>query len=290
MLLAVMSDIHSNFPALSACVEDARAAGAEGFVFLGDYISDLAYPRQTLDLLYEMRKQWPCWFLRGNREDYMLRAWKEGRTFRKGSKEGSLRYTFRQLREKDLEFFEYLPIYSRIFADGVWIEAAHAERHTNAHVFEEDDPYLDWVFGDMQTGLLLTGHSHRQYERRKDGKVILNPGALGIPQGRAGYAQYALADISDGCIRTELRAVPYDGAAVIRAQFDSGLAGQAGMWAISILNNIVSGGNPMLDLLKRVEARDGAYDEDIWQQEASSLGLALTPEELLRRWDSIDRE
>lgn len=285
MRLAVMSDIHSNYPALRACVEDARAAGAEGFVFLGDYISDLAYPRQTMDLLYGLKGKYPCWFLRGNREDYMLRAWREGTIFRKGSKEGSLRYTFRQLREKDLVFFEGLPIYRKMMIDGVWIEAAHAERLTNAHVFEEDDPYLDTVFADMQTSLLLTGHSHRQYIRCRDGRQILNPGALGIPQGRPGYAQYAIADVSAGDIRTELRGIAYHVPEVIREQFDSGLAAQAGLWAISILNNIVSGGNPMLDLLKRVEARDGAYSEDIWQEEAASLGLALTQEELLYRWD-----
>lgn len=289
MRLAVMSDIHSNSPALSACLEDARTAGAEGYVFLGDYISDLAYPRRCLERLYALREEAPCWFLRGNREDYMLRAWKEGRQFRQGSKEGSLRYTFGELQDEDLEFFDGLPIYRKIFVDGVWLEAAHAERSTNAHVFAEADAYLDTVFGDMETALLLTGHSHRQYIRRSGGRTVLNPGALGIPQGKPGYAQYALADISTGVLSVQLRAVPYDVPRVIREQYESGLAAQAGLWAVSILNNIVSGENPMLDLLRRVEASDGAYREEIWHREAEALGLAMTPEELLRRWEEIEK-
>jgi len=289
MRLAVMSDIHSNDPALSACLEDARAAGAEGYVFLGDYISDLAYPRRSLERLYALQEEAPCWFLRGNREDYMLRAWKEGRRFRPGSKEGSLGYTFGQLQEKDLRFFDALPIYRKIFVDGVWLEAAHAERSTNAHVFEEEDPYLETVFGDMNTKLLLTGHSHRQYIRRKGGRTILNPGALGIPQGKPGYAQYALADVCPGELSAQLRAVPYDVPRVIREQYESGLAAQAGLWAVSILNNIVTGENPMLELLRRVEASDGAYSEAIWHREAEAMGLAMTPEALLRRWEAMEQ-
>ncbi len=38
MLLALFSDIHANRQAFSACLEAARARGAERFVFLGDFV------------------------------------------------------------------------------------------------------------------------------------------------------------------------------------------------------------------------------------------------------------
>ena len=38
MLLALFSDIHANRQAFSACLEAARARGAERFIFLGDFV------------------------------------------------------------------------------------------------------------------------------------------------------------------------------------------------------------------------------------------------------------
>ena len=55
--VAVFSDIHSNYDALKVCVEDAIAAGAEGFIFLGDYVSGLAEPAETMDLVYGLQER-----------------------------------------------------------------------------------------------------------------------------------------------------------------------------------------------------------------------------------------
>ncbi len=107
--IAVFSDIHSNFQALWACYEDARIQGVQGFVFLGDYISDLADVRQTLDLVYEIQARYPTVCLRGNRERYMLECQNGHTAFQPGSRSGSLLYTYRLLREDDFRFLEQLP-------------------------------------------------------------------------------------------------------------------------------------------------------------------------------------
>lgn len=283
MRTAVFSDIHSNFPALEACFRDARNRGAECFLFLGDFVSDLSYPRETMDLIYRIREEFPCYFVRGNREDYMLRCWAGEAVFLPGSKSGSLLYTYQNLRQEDLDFFRSLPIYRQIEIDGLPLEIAHAERETDRRVYTEEDPHVDAVFSDMRTRLMFTGHSHRQYIRQKENKTLINPGSLGIPQGQPGYAQYALADISREVIECRLCRVSYDVGCVIRNQYESGLAALARFWSVSILNNLITGKNPMLELLTMVEAQSGTQDEGIWESSARTLGLALTREELLAR-------
>lgn len=67
-MLAVLSDIHGNLPALEAVIADARAAGATGFVNLGDSLSGPLWPAETADLL--MREGWPT--LAGNHERQVL--------------------------------------------------------------------------------------------------------------------------------------------------------------------------------------------------------------------------
>jgi predicted phosphodiesterase len=47
--LALLADVHSNIEALDACIEHARTAGAEGFVFLGDLVGYGADPVAVLD-------------------------------------------------------------------------------------------------------------------------------------------------------------------------------------------------------------------------------------------------
>lgn len=106
--VAVFSDIHGNYHAFKACYEDAIKHGAEQFVFLGDYVSDLANPRNTMNLVYEIRERSPTVCLRGNRERYMLECEQGISSFSRGSKTGSLLYTYENLRQQDLDFFARL--------------------------------------------------------------------------------------------------------------------------------------------------------------------------------------
>jgi len=49
VLLALFSDIHANRQAFSACLEAARARGAERFVFLGDFVGYGGDPEWVVD-------------------------------------------------------------------------------------------------------------------------------------------------------------------------------------------------------------------------------------------------
>ena len=49
MLLAVFADIHANRQAFGACLDHARARGAERFICLGDYVGYGADPEWTVE-------------------------------------------------------------------------------------------------------------------------------------------------------------------------------------------------------------------------------------------------
>lgn len=68
--IAVISDIHGNYVALERCLDHAASNQANAYLFLGDYVSELAYPERTMRLLYETAQKYPCMFIRGNKEDY----------------------------------------------------------------------------------------------------------------------------------------------------------------------------------------------------------------------------
>lgn len=278
MTAAVFSDIHGNYHALKACYEDALRHGAEQFVFLGDYVSDFAEPRKTMDLVYEIMERFPTACLRGNRERYMLECRQGNSHFTRGSKTGSLLFTYERLTSGDLDFFRGLKISDIISMGGVDFEIAHAARDDDRSFLDMED---ESIFSKMETDYLLTGHTHCQYLRAREGKTVLNPGSVGLPQNGTRWPSYALLHVGGGAVSVDLRQVPYDMTAVIRAQFANGLVEYSNCWGISILYDLILGKECTVALLANVCRNGDVREEALWQEEARKLGMQFTQPEIL---------
>lgn len=68
MKFAVISDIHGNFPALSACLEDAEQNGADCYLFAGDYCISNPYPDECIARIRDIKDKY---VIRGNEEKYL---------------------------------------------------------------------------------------------------------------------------------------------------------------------------------------------------------------------------
>ncbi len=290
MRVAVLSDIHSNFYAFKACYEDAVKSGADSFIFLGDYISDLAEPQKTMDLVYEIQNRYPTICLRGNREGYMLDCEDGVSSFVRGSKTGSLLFTYEHLRKKDLDFFRGLKISDIVELGSVQIEIAHAAMDDDRFYFDCKNSRIAEVFSKMKCNYLLTGHSHKQYIKQDSGKTIINPGSVGIPQDGTRNPKYALLDIVNGNVSCVFREVPYNMADTIHSQFSSGLVDYAKYWAIGVLYDIITAEERVLQLLKCVQQANGDYDEEVWHSCAIKLGMKFTEQEMLAVYRNTDME
>ena len=281
MRVAVLSDIHSNYYAFKACYEDAIKCGAEMFIFLGDYVSDLSEPQRTMDLVYEIGSKYPTVCLRGNREGYMLDCESGRSRFVHGSKSGSLLFTYEHLRKKDMEFIRGLRISDTIEIEVVRIEIAHAAMDNDRFYFDNNDGHTADIFPQMKCDYLLTGHSHKQYIQQNAGRTIINPGSVGIPQDGTRNPQYALLDVADGTVSCEFREVPYDMTDAIHSQFASGLVDYAKYWAIGILYDIITGEECVLKLLSAVEKSGEFANEEIWKTAAIEMDMKLAEQEIL---------
>lgn len=283
---AVFSDIHSNYHAFKACYEDAVSKGTDMFIFLGDYVSDLSDPRKVLDLVYEIREKYPTVCLRGNRERYMLDCAKGNSQFSAGSKTGSLLYTYQRLQQRDIVFFESLPIYDRIELNGIQFEIAHAAKEDDRFYFEGTDDRTESVFAHMECPYMLVGHSHKQFLRQSGGKTILNPGSIGVPRDHGYLTQYAILEFNGNDIDFDLCQIPYDVQSLIHRQFGSGLMDLAPHWAISILYDVITGEEYTMELLNRICAHvngdeSAVYNEEIWHRIAAEMGMKFTKQEIL---------
>ena len=281
MIAAVFSDIHGNYHAFRACYEDARRQGAEQFVFLGDYVSDLADPRRTMDLVYEITENYPTFCIRGNRERYMLEYEKGISHFTPGSKTGSLLFTYQQLEPRDLEFFRELQISERIMLGGVPFEIAHGSFDDDRCCLEPGNAKFQEAVSKMKTAYLLTGHTHKEYIQTLNGKTVLNPGSVGVPQGESPWPTYALLQVEQGEVSVKLRQVQYDMRAVIRSQFESGLVACSHCWGIGVLYDLIHAREDTIRLLENVRSKGDVGDEALWHTEAEKMGMKFTQQEII---------
>ena len=69
MTIALLTDIHSNREALTACLAHAEGRGASQYVFLGDYVGYGADPSWVVDTIRDFVEQRGAIALRGNHDE-----------------------------------------------------------------------------------------------------------------------------------------------------------------------------------------------------------------------------
>lgn len=231
-VLAVVSDIHGNLPALEAVIADLQAAGATGVVNLGDALSGPLWPALTADRL--MSLGWPT--LCGNHERQVL-----GGRPRLGASDA---YAAACLGPVHRRWMASLPA-TRWLADDLY--ACHGTPGSDLQYFLETvvpgwqrggapgvraatANELRQRLGDVQAALTLCGHSHLSgHAVLDDGRQVLNPGSVGLPayddihphphviENGSPQARYALVRRDgEGRWIFDLRQVDYDAEASAR--------------------------------------------------------------------------
>lgn len=272
MKLAVLSDIHSNHHALKACLDWIDANPVDGIAFLGDYVSDCAFPQKTMELLYKTREKYRTWFVRGNREDVMI----EGNI---GENFGSLRYTHDYLTEKDLQFFQSLPLTSEITIDGYpLISISHGDLHNNRQNIFLDNDAMKNLVSEMRGSLHLCGHTHKSLICEKDGKMIVNPGSVGVPHDGSPKAGMAIVESVGGSWKATLLQIEYDVEEAVHEFHASGLFERAGAWARCVIATIRTGTDYKQICLDLVAKYQKLYGEEfsvdqMWEKAVDELGI-----------------
>ncbi|MCQ2538917.1 MAG: metallophosphatase family protein [Acetatifactor sp.] len=235
MKLGILADSHSNACALQVCIDAMLKEGCEEFLLLGDFVSDTSQTRETLDILYDLMKRFPCHILRGNREEYFIeqrlvrRGEAKGEVWLRNSASGNLLYNLEHLTEEDIDFFESLPISFVYEKEGYpSITCCHGAPDTTRHLLQLEAEDTKEILDDLSTDYLIAAHTHNQGVMEYQGKVYCNPGSLGIAIGAPGLAQCAIFESAerDGKIVwiPNLLNLPYDRDGVVEMIFESGLA------------------------------------------------------------------
>lgn len=193
--LAVISDVHGNYPALKAVLEDIDKGNVEEIICLGDVVGYYCQVNECIDLI--RNRGIHC--LLGNHDYYMISSTCcESKTVKM-----CIDYQSTIIRKDNLEWLKSLKpnldTDEISFRHGGWSDAIE-QRIT---VFD-----FNWV-KDFPQRLFFSGHTHIQGVQHDElgGKVYCNPGSVGQPRDDDPRAAYAIVN-ADGSI--ELRRVEYD--------------------------------------------------------------------------------
>ncbi|MBX7551632.1 metallophosphoesterase family protein [Streptomyces sp. NPDC004232] len=227
--VAVLSDIHGVLPAMEAVLAEPDVTGADLIVLTGD-IACGPQPTAVLDLLRGLgdRVAW----IRGNADRELV----EYRRGLRDSIPGPIGPSAaRGLREDQVDFLEGLPTSLTLPVEGLGtVLFCHATPRDDEEVLLVDSPLEQWAqaFADVgpEVTTVVCGHTHMPFTRLAAGRLVVNPGSIGMPYGRPG-AHWALLG-PDVQLRRTLLDVP---SATARIAADSSFE-QVAKWADYCLN------------------------------------------------------
>ena len=191
-MIAVISDVHGNYPALKAVLAEADRLGCTRIISLGDVTGYYSQPEKCIDLLVQREAVQ----LLGNHDSYLV----EGSGCPRSRLVSSLlEHQRRVVRADQIEYLSTLSsVYSEsnaCFVHGGWEDP----RDQYLYAVSESKLAGEWRY-------YFSGHTHVQALIYFCEKIYCNPGSVGQP--RDGNAQAAFAIFDGSAI--SLHRVPYD--------------------------------------------------------------------------------
>lgn len=221
MRLALISDLHGNDVALERVFADARTAGYDQLVCLGDVATLGPRPSQVLGRLRDLGC--PC--LLGNHDEFMLapelvESYSTIRVL-----VASVHETRASLSADDVDFIRS---FRRTLAVDGGVFLYHGTPRSNVEdlLVSTPDARVDEMLAGHTATVFAGGHTHLPMVRQHRGALIVNSGSVGAPFREyacngppviLSHAEYAIVDMDHGRVSVDLRRVELDRQA-LRAQ------------------------------------------------------------------------
>ena len=218
MIIAIISDVHSNLTALEAVID--KLPRYDELFCLGDIVGYGPQPNEVVSRLVGLR---PAVTLVGNHDYATVSGDVQGFSANAAT---AVEWTRQKLDRASRDYLAALKPSARI----------ERERRTFALFHGSPrDPLNEYVFPGIpvaigrslvraaSAGIVLLGHTHMPMLYRFEDSVLANPGSVGQPRDGDPRASFALLTLSQGDVKFEVRRVEYDIDAVADRILHSGL-------------------------------------------------------------------
>ncbi|URZ86970.1 metallophosphoesterase family protein [Floricoccus penangensis] len=218
--IGIISDIHGNFTALKAVIEDAKKSGMTEYWLLGDIVlpgpgaNDMMAYLSELPITYKVKGNWDDVFLDAIDNKYSVDSPIQVYFMRLSQ------YLKENLDARYIDKLRNLPMFVETKINDISTLICHNlpdKNYGRDLTAEKNIENFDKLFELGDYDLAVYAHVHTPMVRyASDGQVILNPGTIGqhTPWKRLNKdlrAQYAILEIDDlGIENIQLKKVWYD--------------------------------------------------------------------------------
>jgi predicted phosphodiesterase len=193
--LAVLSDIHGNFPALQAIIDDMQQFDVDHVVVAGDSINWAPFSVAVMQRM--MAENWAV--IRGNHEMYLLEWGRpEVPEYRRN---WSIPRWLNTVIPPDIRrVIAALPdTLTLLYRDVPPIRVLHGSPgdHWCGIYYQTTDDEIEEMLSSVEQETVIVGHTHLPMDRQSGRWHIFNPGSVGVPLDGVHGASYLLLE-SDG--------------------------------------------------------------------------------------------
>lgn len=228
MKYAIIADIHGNWEAFQAVLEDAEKNHCTHYACLGDVVGYNANPKECLDLVRKMNL--PC--VKGNHDEYC-----SGEDDLEGFNphaSAAIHWTRERLTKEDRAWLQHLR-YFRLVANFSIVHATLDAPERWGYVFNKLEAAASFTY--QNTSVCFFGHTHvpvafirdknvrggtySKFKIEPGKKYFVNVGSVGQSRDGVPKATYVIYDMNLGTI--ELRRLDYDMETTMRKIREAGL-------------------------------------------------------------------
>jgi putative phosphoesterase len=199
--IALISDIHSNLEAFEVILYEIKKSKVKKIFCLGDIVGYGASPNQCIELI----KKYKIKSVMGN-HDFEAINLQSIEWFNPIARDAIL-WTSKQLTEANKKFLKKLPTYLEF--ENIFLVHGSPRDNIYEYIFPDIDEFdLREFFVITKKDVIAVGHSHIQFVKEFDNKLIINPGSIGQPRDLNNKAAFCFFDTKS--LKVDLRRVEYD--------------------------------------------------------------------------------
>lgn len=212
MKIAIISDIHANFQALQAVLNDIKEQGCEKILCLGDLAMAGPEPEKVINFVKE--QDWEI--IQGNTDKMIAEFTPE---LAENVKKifpvmgNALIDDDKILGASEKDYLKNLPEQKELEIEGVKILMVHGSPRRNNEDILPDRPIeeIEEIIKGVDADLIFCGHTHVPCGYQTNSKkTVVNVGSVGRPMTKNPESCYVVADFNNGEFTIEHRFVDYD--------------------------------------------------------------------------------
>ncbi|MDD3715337.1 MAG: metallophosphoesterase family protein [Atribacterota bacterium] len=214
MKIAVLSDIHSNLPALKAVLRDIENLQPDKMICLGDLVGYAPFPNEVVSIIQSLNIP----VIMGNYDQGVGNDLDDcGCAYRTDEERRlgviSIEWTKKMTTSENKRYLRnLLPRYQLTHGSYQLLFVHGSPRRINEYLFpDRPDENLVHTMMNESANVLICGHIHRPFSRKVQDVWFINDGSVGRPKDGDWRAGWVLLTILDNhALQIELRRCEYD--------------------------------------------------------------------------------